>query len=65
MPRAIPDANQQLRIARQARASVSFRAERRVQEAQANIDTVASGVPADLAVQLSDFDTRISNLETP
>ncbi|MEO0589567.1 MAG: hypothetical protein AAFZ11_03290 [Pseudomonadota bacterium] len=65
MPRVRRTATQQQRVDDQARAATGFGAEKRVQEAESEIETVSASVPNDLESQLFDYEARIAALETP
>ena len=64
MPRVTPSQEQSLRVAAQARASASYRAEKRVQEAEEAIQTVSGGIPPDLTATIGDYELRIEALES-
>lgn len=65
VPRVRRTATQQQRVDDQARAATGFGAEKRVQEAESEIETVSASVPNDLESQLFDYEARIAALETP
>lgn len=51
------------RVSAQDRAAATYRAERRVQAAEGEIDTVSGAIPADLEASLVALDSRITALE--
>jgi len=53
----------QLRLAQVKTNAVIIRTASDNKAIGAEIDAVAAGIPADLATKVSDFETRISNLE--